>query len=135
MAATPRSPLFRDWLGDAITRSGLSKREIARRMAAKHPRGVTYETMETGRRTINKILAGELTPTQPTRDSIADALDRDDHPSESADDDEEAEPVSELLMRAAYHLDKAGDYEMADRLRLRVRRAKSIAEAAKEALL
>jgi transcriptional regulator with XRE-family HTH domain len=124
MATTPRSPLFRDWLADAIDRSGLSKREIARRMAAKHPQGVTFETIETGRRTINKILAGKSTPTQPTRDAIADALERDDHPSESADDEEEDEPVPDLLMRAAYHLDKAGAYEMADRLRLRARRAK-----------
>lgn len=136
MAATPRSPLFREWLAEAIEGSGLSKREIARRMATKHPRGVTFETIETGRRTINKILAGELTPTQPTRDSIAEALDRGDHPAVSSDDDdeEEDEPVSELLIRAAYHLDKAGDYEMADRLRLRVRRAVAESELPKEAL-
>lgn len=64
-------------------------------MAAKHPKGVTYETIETGRRTINKILSGDLTPTQPTRDLIATALERDDAPSE--DDDEEDEMPAALL--------------------------------------
>lgn len=80
---------FRDWLAGAIQESGLSKREIARRMAAKHPAGANTDTMETARRTINKILKGDLSPRDPLRDSIAEALDRDDHPSveeEGADD-------------------------------------------------
>lgn len=95
MAPVKQSPRFRDWLSDAVEQSGLSKREIARRMAVKHPRGVTYETIETGRRTLNKILSGGLTPTQPTRDLIATALERDDAPSE--DDDEEDELDAALL--------------------------------------
>jgi transcriptional regulator with XRE-family HTH domain len=100
MAPVRPSSQFREWLGEAITTSGLSKREIARRMAAGHPRGVTAETVETARRTINKILAGDLTPTQPTRDSIAAALDRGDAPA-LGDDDEEEDSLADTLQRIA----------------------------------
>lgn len=92
MAPVKSSPLFRDWLAEALGTSGLSKREVARRMARSHPRGVTPETIETGRRTINKILQGALTPTQPTRDSIAAALERDDAPAVPSPDDDDEEP-------------------------------------------
>lgn len=90
---------FRSWLSEAVQESGLPKREIARRMAAKHPRGVNTDTIETARRTLNKILAGDLTPTQPTRDWVADALERDDAPSVASedDDDEESDVASVLL--------------------------------------
>ncbi len=87
--------MFRDWLSSAITASGLSKREIARRMAAKHPNGATLDTVETARRTVNKVLGG-MTPTQPTRDWIAGALDRDDAPSVDDEDDEESDLPSLL---------------------------------------
>jgi len=98
VAPVKSSPVFRDWLFGAVTTSGLSKREIARRMAAKHPRGVNLDTIETARRTVNKILAGDLTPTQPTRDWIADALERDDGPSvASEDDDDEESDLSSTL--------------------------------------
>ena len=100
VAPVKSSPRFRNWLADAIPASGLSKREIARRMAAKHPSGVSLETIETGRRTLNKILSGDLTPTQPTRDAIADALERTDAPA-SSDDDEEAETVADTLQALA----------------------------------
>jgi hypothetical protein len=99
MAPVKQSPQFRDWLADAIETSGLSKREIGRRMAATHPRGVNTDTIDTGRRTINKILAGDLTPTQPTRDLIAQALDRDDAPA-VPDGDEEEEPDLAATLRA-----------------------------------
>lgn len=91
VAPVKRSPQFRDWLSEAVPASGLSKREIARRMAERHPRGVSLETIETGRRTLNKILFDGMTPTQPTRDAIAAALDRDDAPSVADADDEEAD--------------------------------------------
>jgi len=89
MASVRRSPNFQEWLAGAIPASGLPKREVARRMAARHPRGATYDTIETARRTLNKILAGTLTPTQPTRDLIAVALDRDDAPGAGEDDGED----------------------------------------------
>lgn len=103
MAPVRPSSNFREWLGDALTVSGLSKREVARRMAAKHPSGVKLDTIETARRTINKILAGDLTPTQPTRDSIAEALEREDAPS--VDDDEDDEPVSREAIEVLGRLD------------------------------
>lgn len=98
MAPIKPSPNFREWLAGALETSGLPKREIARRMAANHPKGVTYETIETGRRTLNKILSGDLTPTQPTRDAIAAALERTDAPT--TDDDEEDELLSALDIHA-----------------------------------
>lgn len=89
MAPVPASPKYREWLKKAIAESGLSKREIARRMASKHPLGATADTIDTARRTLNKIAAGDLTPTQPTRDSIGEALGRGDGPA--VDDDLEEE--------------------------------------------
>lgn len=94
MAPIPSSPKFGIWLKQAIAESGLSKREIARRMAAKHPKGATPETVDTARRTLNKIVGGEQTPTQPTRDSIAAALGRGDAPL--VDDDEEIDLAATL---------------------------------------
>lgn len=91
------SPVFRNWLSGAVADSGLTKREIARRMAAKHSNGVTTDTVETARRTVNKILAGDLTPTQPTRDWIADALERGDAPSVASEDDDEESDLPSLL--------------------------------------
>lgn len=70
-------------------------------MAAKHPRGVTAETIDTYRRTLNKIIAGELTPTQPTRDAISAALGRFDAPVVGDDDmeDEDLEATLQALAR------------------------------------
>lgn len=97
MAPVKHSPQYRDWLADAVESSGLSKREIARRMASRHPRGVTADTIDTARRTVNKILAGDLTPTQPTRDSIAAALERADGPLVG---DEEEEPDLQATLQS-----------------------------------
>lgn len=100
------SPTFKEWLTGAISDSGMSKREIARRMAAKHPKGVTLETIETGRRTLNKILAGDLTPTQPTRDSIAEALGRTDQPSESDEEEDDLQATLQALAREQAELNR-----------------------------
>lgn len=107
MATTKPSPTFREWLGPVIESSGLSKREIARRMAVKHPKGVTYETIETGRRTLNKILSGDLSPTQPTRDSIAAALGEKNAPTVEAEEEDDL-PAAMLrsLMRDQQLLNK-----------------------------
>jgi hypothetical protein len=91
MAPLKPSPRFREWLEDAISRSGLSKREIARRIATKHPDGPTHAATETYRRTLNKILAGDLTPTNPTRAVIAEALGEGDFPSVEDDEEDELE--------------------------------------------
>jgi transcriptional regulator with XRE-family HTH domain len=43
--------------------------------------------------------------------------------AEAASDDDE-EPDSQVMLRAAYHLDRAGEFVLADDLRLRARKAK-----------
>ena len=78
--------------------SGLSKREVARRMARKHPHGVTPDTIETGRRTINKVLAGDLSPRDPMRASIAEALGEKKFPSVD-DEEEDLEATLAALVR------------------------------------
>lgn len=98
---------YREWLAEAIPASGLSKREIARRMAAMHPRGVSLDTIETGRRTVNKILAGDLTPRDPLRSSIAAALGRDDHPSVQDEEDDDLEATLFALTREQPQLARA----------------------------
>lgn len=93
--------VFRDWLGSEMERQGLSRREVARRMAEKHPSGVTPQTTETYRRAIRRYLDVEnpQRPTAPTRNAIADAL---DVPRESVptDDEEEEDLQLALLLRA-----------------------------------
>lgn len=106
MAAVPSSPRFKEWLAQAVAESGLSKREIARRMASKHLRGVTPETIDTFRRTLNKIAAGDLTPTQPTRDSICEALGRDDAPSVEDDEEPDLEATLQALAREQAELSR-----------------------------
>lgn len=84
---------FRTWLQDEIDAQGLSRREVARRMATKHPKGVTPSTAETYRRAIYKYLDPEQpsNPTQPTREAIAEALGVDPSTIPADDDDEEAD--------------------------------------------
>jgi transcriptional regulator with XRE-family HTH domain len=117
----------RQSLTDGRTEKPLSQAAFAKRLGI-HP--VTMSNIENGKANVSLDLLERIADeTGTTRDDLLASGDD--------GDEEEDEPVSELLMRAAYHLDKAGDYEMADRLRMRVRRAKSIADAeslAKEAL-
>lgn len=84
-----------------MERQGLSRREVARRMAEKHPDGVTPQTTETYRRAIRRYLEVEnpQKPTQQTRHAIADALgvDRGSLPTE---EDEEEDLQLALLLRA-----------------------------------
>lgn len=83
------APTFRAWLEDALRESGLSKRGLARRIAEKHPDGPTESAIESARRTLRRVLAGELVPTQPTRDSIEEALGRKDAPRVDGEDGDE----------------------------------------------
>lgn len=114
MAPVTPSAHFRGWLAEAVSASGLSKREIARRMAAKHPQGVSHDTIETARRTINKVLAGTLTPRNPLRESIAAALGRGDFPSVEDEDEDDLQATLQKLAedpqaaRAVSRLLKAG---------------------------
>lgn len=80
-------PAFKDWLADVLVGTGVSRRELARRLAEKHPEGVTDKTLDSQRKTVRRILSGDSNPTQPTREAICDALGvpRDECPS--ADDE------------------------------------------------
>lgn len=103
---------FREWLESALTASGATKRGVARRMAEKHPRGATTETIESHRRTLNKILGGTQNPTQPTRDAIQDALDRHDAPTvdeEASDAPTAHEAIAELreIRKSTFRLERA----------------------------
>ena len=92
---------FSEWLGSEMGRQELSRREVARRMAENHPRGITPQTVETYRRAIRRYLDTEnpQRPTESTRNAIADALgvDRSTLPTE---EDEEEDLQLALLLRA-----------------------------------
>jgi hypothetical protein len=100
-------PSYREWLADAIQESGLSKREVARKLAAKHPNGVSLETIESYRRTIRKILFDGQTPRDPLRASIGEALDRDDYPTGADEDEDDLEATLAALTREHPQLARA----------------------------
>lgn len=77
---------FRDWLDSALVRHGVSRRELARRLADDAPVG----DPESYRRNLGRILKGEVKASQPTRDSIQKALGDFTAPSAEAEDSDEA---------------------------------------------
>lgn len=80
---------FAEWLEAELAKQGMSRRELARRLAAQYPGGDDLDAQESQRRTVKRILNGKThKPTKQTRDSICDALDvpRDAPPADSADD-------------------------------------------------
>jgi hypothetical protein len=82
---------FREWLNGEIDRQDIRRRELARRLATKHPEGVNAQTIETYRRAIYKYLdpTNPTVPTLPTRTAFAIALGVD--PAEVPDSDDESE--------------------------------------------
>lgn len=97
---------FREWLNTEIDRQGLTRREVARRLASKHPEGVTPQTIETYRRAIYKYLdpANPTEPTMQTRSAFADALGVDPASVPSQDDDsEDRDLAAELQALAREH--------------------------------
>lgn len=99
LSGTVKQQTFRTWLAGEISKQGLTRREVARRLAAKHPEGVTATTIETYRRAIYKYLDAErpAKPTQPTRQAFADALGVDAAQIPSDDEDEEDDLERALL--------------------------------------
>jgi transcriptional regulator with XRE-family HTH domain len=87
------SPMtFGEWLGGELARLGVSRRELARRLAAQYPGGDDLEAQDSQRRTVRRILSGATKhPTRQTRDSICDAL---DVPRESAPDEDGDAPIT-----------------------------------------
>lgn len=92
---------FRDWLAGEMQRQGLSRREVARRLAVHHPKGVTPDTVETFRRAVRRYLdpVDPQRPNPTTRLAFADALEAD--PADVPTAEDEAEDVTDLadLMR------------------------------------
>lgn len=104
---------FRDWLGREIERQNLTRRALARKLAQKHPEGVTPSTIETYRRAIYKYLdpAKPANPSESTRLAFADALGI--KPDEIPVDDEEEDPVAALHALAREHAELARKYKRA----------------------
>lgn len=93
MSDTAR-PVFREWLKEALERHEVSRRELARRLAERDP---SDGDPETHRRSIRRILDGTiLSPTQPTRDAIQDALGDETAPTVQDEDRSEADAMEAL---------------------------------------
>ena len=90
---------FGTWLNSQMETKDVSRRELARRLAAKHPKGVTPGTIETYRIAIRRYLAGTQVPVATTREAIADALEI-DRASLPDEEDEEEDLHLALLLRA-----------------------------------
>lgn len=100
-AQTPRS--FRFWLNEQLEANGISRREIARRLAAQHPGGVTHQNIETYRRAIYRYLddTDPMLPNKQTRSAFAVALGCDPSEVPSPDDEEPAPDLSATLQMLA----------------------------------
>jgi len=97
---------FRDWLTGEMKRQEVTRRGLARRLAAQHPEGVTDATVETYRRSIYKYLhpTRPTKPTNPTRAAFAEALGVSPDEVPSTEDEEEAEDLMAPLMRELQRL-------------------------------
>lgn len=95
---------FRGWLNRTLADKKVARRELARRLAAGHPEGVTPQTIETYRRAIYRYLdeRDPMIPNAQTRNAFADALGvpRDEVPAE---DDEEPDLEAALQALARDH--------------------------------
>lgn len=101
---------FTGWLRERVGEEPgkVSRRELAKRLAAKHPdEGRHQKLIDAQRRNVRRILAGQKA-IQATRDAICDALGepRGSAPAAS-DEDEETELVEALLRRIAPELRRA----------------------------
>lgn len=101
------SATFKEWLERTLERQQVSRRELARRLATRHP-GDYEEAVETHRRSVRRILAGRTRPSNKTREAIQDALG--DHTAPSVEDerqaaDEERHDTAEALVRDPEFLD------------------------------
>lgn len=102
---------FRGWLQYELTTQGLARREVARRLATKHPKGAIPETIETYRRAIYRYLdeSSPMIPNQATRNAFAEALGVavEDVPSEDEDEDLDIEAAMAQMTRELRSLRRA----------------------------
>lgn len=112
---------FRSWLSAEIDRQGIARRELARRLASKHPAGLTPSTLETHRRAIYRYLdaSDPMLPNEQTRRAFAEALgvDPSEVPMDDEDDDLDLDATLQALARE--------QAELSQRLR-RVLKARSL---------
>lgn len=85
-----------------MERQGLSRREVARRLAAQHPKGVTPDTVETYRRAVRRYL--EVDPQVPTVQTqraiaIAVGVSPDELPDGDQDEEEDLAVTLQGLVR------------------------------------
>lgn len=88
--------VFRDWLADRVGDGNgkVSRRELARRLVVGSGLPATPKLVESQRRSIRRILNGEVSPKQQTRDSIQAALDDFSAPSVIDEDVEEPDDMT-----------------------------------------
>lgn len=97
-------PTFRDWLTGEMRRQNVTRRGLARRLAAQHPEGVNEATTETYRRAVYKYLH-PVRPTKPTNQTraafaVALGVSPDEVPStEDEEDDDLMAPLMRELRR------------------------------------
>lgn len=101
--------VFREWLAGEMQRQNVSRREVARRLAAQHPKGVTTETVETYRRAVRRYLDPEspMRPTDSTRIAFAEAfgVDPDEVPSTEDEEEDLMAPLMRELRRLQERID------------------------------
>jgi hypothetical protein len=102
---------FRGWLQHELTTQGIARREVARRLATKHPKGATPETIETYRRAIYRYLdeSSPMIPNQSTRAAFAEALgvSLEEVPTEDEDEDLDIELAVTQMTRELRSLRRA----------------------------
>lgn len=125
-------------LGDRIrdARGAMTQDELADRIRSKRPKmkvsGVRISRYERG------VQEPRLSVIVAIAEETGKPLDffrvSDNGGSENGSDDEDDEEDSDAMMRAAYLLDRSGEYMLADDLRMRARRAKFRSQSRENAL-
>lgn len=93
---------FREWLDDRVGEGRISKRELARRLAADG-----LSDPESHRRSIRRILDGTINPQNRTREAIGAALEDDSYPRvEDEDDCDDVDAQLQALAREQAELSR-----------------------------
>lgn len=98
---------FRSWLAAELAGQNVPRRELARRLAAQHPKGVTADTIETYRRAVYRYLdpVAPMIPNQQTRAAFADALGVSPDEVPVSDDEDEPDLTAALQAIALGHVE------------------------------
>lgn len=87
---------FRDWLNERVGEGDgmVSRHELARRIAGQDTTGTTDP--ENVRRSLRRIMGGQVKASQPTRDAIQKALN--DHTAPSVEDEDSDDAITRELV-------------------------------------